>query len=123
MRILVGFWNGFTTYIAETYARNANNLAVLSNFRFGTVLEDRYAMLLPVSGNDHNAREALNNEVEGLFPDIDQSTVRRKIKRARVIYEIFNEIGVDKIYRISFSASFFSELRREDIGNIISICC
>ena len=106
MRILVGFWNGFTTYIAETYARNANNLAVLSNFRFGTVLEDRYAMLLPVSGNDHNAREALNNEVEGLFPDIDQSTVRRKIKRARVIYEIFNEIGVDKVQYIESSPIF-----------------
>ncbi|CAG8705584.1 16543_t:CDS:1 [Funneliformis mosseae] len=107
---------------AETNARDANHLAISSNFRFGTVLENRYAMLLPASGNDHNAREALNNEVEGLFPDINQSIVRRKIKRARVIYEIFNEIGVDKIYRITLPVSFFSELRREDIDNIISSC-
>ncbi|CAI2191304.1 4904_t:CDS:2 [Funneliformis geosporum] len=107
---------------AETNARNANHIAVSSNYRFGVVLEDRYGMLVQVTGNDHNAREALNSEVEGLFPNIDQSTVRRKIKRARVIYEIFNEIGVDKIYRISSSVSFFSELRREDIGNIISSC-
>jgi len=104
---------------AETNARDANHLTILSNFRFGTVLEDRYVMLLPASGNDHNAREALNSEVEGLFPDINQYIVRRKIKRARVIYEILNEIGVDKICRITLPVSFFSELRREDI---ISSC-
>ena len=107
---------------AETNARNANHLAVLSNLRFGEVLVDRHGMLVQVTGNDHNAREALNSEVEGLFPNIDQTTVRRKIKRARVIYEIFNEIGIDKIYRITLPVFFFSELRRKDIDNIILSC-
>ncbi|GBC03516.1 hypothetical protein RclHR1_05170006 [Rhizophagus clarus] len=42
-----------------------------------------------------------------------------KIKRARAIYEIF---GVDKIYRITLPVSFFSELRREEMDNIILSC-
>ncbi len=79
-------------------------------------------MLVQVTGNDYNAQEALNSEVESLFSNIDQTTVHRKIKRTCVIYEIFNEIEINKIYRIILPISFFSELRREDIDNIISSC-
>ena len=80
-------------------------------------------MLVSAAGNDRNAREALNSKVEGLFPNIERLAVHRKIKRAWIIYEIFNEIGKDKICRIrSFTTSFFSELRREEIDNIKSSC-
>ncbi|CAB5376078.1 unnamed protein product [Rhizophagus irregularis] len=42
--------------------------------------------LLSENGNDHNARVALNREIEALFPSASSRGVLRKISRARNVY-------------------------------------
>lgn len=108
---------------AEVDANNAFHHAVLAIFRFGEAIDHRYITLLSVNGNDHNARVALNREIEAIFPSASSRNVLRKISRARNVYEIFRAVGPDKIARIrSVSLPFFSELRSRDIDAIKVAC-
>ncbi|RGB24833.1 hypothetical protein C1646_676071 [Rhizophagus diaphanus] len=58
-----------------------------------------------VNGNDHNARVALNREIEALFSSASSRNVLRKISRARNIYEIFRAIDLLNVVMISRSWS------------------
>jgi hypothetical protein len=108
---------------AEVNANKAFHLAVSTIFRFGEAIKDRYTTLLSENGNDHNARVALNREIEALFPNASSRRVLGKISRARNVYEIFSAVGPDKITRIrSVSLPFFSELRSQDIDAIKAAC-
>lgn len=108
---------------AEVNANKAFHLAVSAIFRFGEAIKDRYTTLLSENGNDHNARVALNREIEALFPNASSRRVLGKISRARNVYEIFSAVGPDKIARIrSVSLPFFSELRSQDIDAIKTAC-
>ncbi|CAB4487971.1 unnamed protein product [Rhizophagus irregularis] len=55
-------------------------------FSFGEAIKDMYMALLSENGNDHNARVALNREIEALFPSASSRGVLRKISRARNVY-------------------------------------
>ncbi|CAB5185002.1 unnamed protein product [Rhizophagus irregularis] len=100
---------------AEVNANNAFHLAVSTIFRFGEAIKDMYMALLSENGNDHNARVALNREIEALFPSASSRGVLRKISRARNVYEIFSAFGPEKISRIrSVQLSFF--FRIEESG-------
>ncbi|RIA90147.1 hypothetical protein C1645_770673 [Glomus cerebriforme] len=113
----------FESERAEVNANNAFHLAVSTIFRFGEAIKDMYMALLSENGNDHNARVALNREIEALFPSASSRGVLRKISRVRNVYEIFSAVGPEKISRIrSVQLSFFSELRSRDIDAIKVAC-
>ncbi|CAB4376720.1 unnamed protein product [Rhizophagus irregularis] len=76
----------FESERAEVNANNAFHLAVSTIFRFGEAIKDMYMALLSENGNNHNARVALNREIEALFPSASSRGVLRKISRARNVY-------------------------------------
>ncbi|CAG8732109.1 21749_t:CDS:2, partial [Rhizophagus irregularis] len=76
----------FESERAEVNANNAFHLVVSTIFCFGEAIKDMYMALLSENGNDHNARVALNREIEALFPSASSRGVLRKISRARNVY-------------------------------------
>ncbi|CAG8526550.1 15939_t:CDS:1 [Acaulospora colombiana] len=87
-------------------------------FEFGKALKDRLDGL--IEKRFVNARETLNKEVLRNFPaGTSLNFAKRKMEKARKIYDLFSVIGVSKIQRIrSFSADAISSLTKDEIGYI-----
>ena len=66
-------------------------------FQFGKVLSRQLAILLQ-SNSLQTAHTILNEEVKKKLPEnVNKGIVRKRTDTARKIYDIFNEIGEDKI--------------------------
>ena len=89
-------------------------------FQFGKALSRRLAILLQ-SNPPQTAHTILNEEVKEKLPgNVNKGMVRKRTDTARKIYDIFNEIGEDKIRRIkSFTPYSFSDLTRSEVTYII----
>ncbi len=106
--------------IAETNGDKANRDLVHFYFQFGKALSRRLAILLQ-SNPPQTAHTILNEEVkEKLLGNVNKDMVRKRTDTARKIYDIFNEIGEDKIRRIKFFTPYsFSDLTRSEVTYII----
>nr|CAG8622833.1 7425_t:CDS:2 [Entrophospora candida] len=70
--------------------------------------------------NDQMARTQIYNEMEPYLPGIKREYLRKKTQKARNIYTLFKEIGIDKIKQITYSADAISSLTGVQIQNIIN---
>ncbi|CAH1769012.1 10780_t:CDS:1 [Entrophospora sp. SA101] len=70
--------------------------------------------------NDQMARTQIYNEMEPYLPGIKREYLRMKTHKARNVYTLFKEIGIDKIKQITYSADAISSLTGVQIRNIIN---
>ena len=71
--------------------------------------------------NDQMARTQIYNEMEPFLPGIKREYLRKKTQKARNIYTLFKEIGIDKIKQVTYSADAISSLTGVQIQNIIKL--
>ncbi|KAF0419083.1 hypothetical protein F8M41_007190 [Gigaspora margarita] len=67
------------------------------------------------------ARTQIYNEMEPFLPGIKREYLRKKTQKARNIYTLFKEIGIDKIKQVTYSADAISSLTGVQIQNIIKL--
>ncbi|CAJ0751817.1 19445_t:CDS:1, partial [Entrophospora sp. SA101] len=67
------------------------------------------------------ARDKVDKEVKEQLPkEVTDTTRWKQTERARKIYDLFDEIGIDKIQRVkSYSALAISKLSWENIDYIV----
>ncbi|RGB42491.1 hypothetical protein C1646_683403 [Rhizophagus diaphanus] len=71
--------------------------------------------------NGQQAMTQVYNEVKAHLPDITMANLRKKTQKARVIYKLFVNIGVEKIKRIkTYNADALSRLTDTQINSIIA---
>jgi len=68
--------------------------------------------------DDQSARTIVYNEIKSLLPDITDVNLRKITSRAKKVYILYEEIGIDKISQITYSA--ISSLKDIQIQNIIN---
>ncbi|CAH1770921.1 3481_t:CDS:1, partial [Entrophospora sp. SA101] len=71
--------------------------------------------------NDQMARTQIYNEMVPFLPGIKREYLRKKTQKARNIYTLFKEIGIDKIKQVTYSADAISSLTGVQIQNIIKL--
>ncbi len=71
--------------------------------------------------NDQMARTQIYNEMIPFLPGIKREYLRKKTQKARNIYTLFKEIGIDKIKQVTYSADAISSLTGVQIQNIIKL--
>lgn len=65
---------------------------------------------------EHRAQRKLNEEVaEQLSNNLSRNAIKKRVERARKIYDLFSNIGVDKIQRVSYSALRIFKLDWDEI--------
>ena len=67
------------------------------------------------------ARTQIYNEMEPFLLDIKREYLHKKTQKARNIYTLFKEIGIDKIKQVTYSADAISSLTGVQIQNIIKL--
>ena len=69
---------------------------------------------------EHKAQRMLTKEVTKQLPsDLSKNTIEKRIERARKVYDLFSNIGYDKIQRVkTFSASHIYRLSWDDIDTL-----
>ncbi|CAG8786035.1 16254_t:CDS:2, partial [Gigaspora margarita] len=70
--------------------------------------------------DDQTARTLVYNEIKTLLPDITDVNLRQKTFRAKKIYILLTEIGVEKVRAVTCSASAISGLTNSQIQDIIN---
>ncbi|CAH1769217.1 190_t:CDS:1, partial [Entrophospora sp. SA101] len=106
----------------EKDATRGNQKEILSWYRFGELHENKVRYIL---ANEHvtdkTARSRVYKEVSSHLPNVTADNLRKKTYKARNIYRLFNDIGVDKINLIkSYSADSISRLSIPQIKAIIN---
>ncbi|CAG8783025.1 10023_t:CDS:2, partial [Racocetra persica] len=90
---------------------NPENRTNLYYFKLGKALQNRLEDL--IEKKHKNARELLNTEVSGHFTaGID---FKKEISKAQKVYEIFNDIGEDRIHRVRATPTTISSLTKDDL--------
>ncbi|GES73759.1 hypothetical protein GLOIN_2v515277 [Rhizophagus clarus] len=83
---------------------------IKSYFNFGKALDDCFNYYKK-DNPKRTAQALVNKKVWEQLPNVSDDALRKKKERALKIFELFNEIGEDKIQKIkSFSASSISKL-------------
>ncbi|CAG8844333.1 17079_t:CDS:1, partial [Gigaspora margarita] len=106
---------------SEDINKKTSQDVILSYFHFGKALEDRFNHYRKTNPK-RTAQGLVNNEVRTQLPEIVSESLLRKTKeRAQKIYDIFNEIGIDKIQRIrSFTATTIANISQDDIDFVLA---
>lgn len=99
---------------------------IINYLFFGEGLEKRLVQYNHLE--EHEARKKINIEVKDQLPkEVSKAAVRKKIERARKIYDLFFRITDDKNQRIeyikrikTFTASSISKLSSENIEYVAS---
>jgi hypothetical protein len=122
------------TSVGENLARlyrlasAAEDRVVLSNqdemrgwYKYGEEFENRVSEVSRSKGiTDKTARSHVYKEIMPHLSGIKQGNLRTKTHKARNIYRLFKEIGVDKIRSVkSYSADFVSSLTVAQIDSIM----
>ncbi|CAG8673060.1 7016_t:CDS:1, partial [Acaulospora morrowiae] len=91
------------------------NQTISCYYKFGKALKDRLDEF--IEKKHVNARETLSKEVCGNFPPgTSPNLVKKKMEKARKIYDLFSVIGENKIQRVrSFSVDAISSLTKDEI--------
>ncbi|CAG8678059.1 3305_t:CDS:2 [Gigaspora margarita] len=105
---------------AETENEIINREVITSYYLFGKALEDKYDHYKK-NNPKRTAQALVNKEIKSQLPNsVSDDLLRKKKERAHKIYELFTEIGVDKIQRIkSITASSISKLSQDEIEAIL----
>lgn len=114
----VDLYNNIT--YAETQNEIINQDIVTSYYLFGKALIDRYEYYKS-NNPKHTAQALVNKEISKQLPSTISNTLLRKRKeRAQKIYNLFSEIGENKIqYLKSISALSISKLSQDEIDTIL----
>ena len=106
---------------AEDASKKTAQDLILRYFHFGKALKDRYNFFRKTNPK-RTSQGLVNNEVRKQIPEsVSQSLLRKTKERAQKIYDLFNEIGVDKIKRIqSFTAVTLSSISQDDIDYVLA---
>ncbi|KAF0490022.1 hypothetical protein F8M41_022009 [Gigaspora margarita] len=91
----VNLYNNITN--AETQNEIINQDIVTSYYLFGKALEEKYNHYKK-NNPKHTAQALVNKEVRSQLPNsVSNDLLQKKKERAQKIYELFTEIGVNKI--------------------------
>ncbi|CAG8697495.1 11587_t:CDS:1 [Racocetra fulgida] len=95
---------------------------IISWYRYGENHEIKIReMMLNNSLSERAVQSKLYKEILVFLPNIKQSHLRKKTEKANKVYDLFRQIGVDKIECITtFSADKISRFTRNDIQTIIN---
>jgi hypothetical protein len=107
---------------AETQNDSASQKVLFCYFQFGKKIAERLDYYKNEKKyRDRMAQSKVDKEIKEQLPEGVTDTTRwKQTERARKIYELFLEIGVDKIQRVkSYSALTISKLSWEKIDYII----
>ncbi|CAJ0847205.1 14447_t:CDS:1 [Entrophospora sp. SA101] len=104
---------------AEGRIGNVNQEIIKCYFTFGKKLEERLTEYKGTN-KERRAQRKLFEEIEKqLPPDLSKNAIEKRIERARKIYDLFSNIGEDKIQRVkSYSALRISKLSWDEIDAI-----
>jgi hypothetical protein len=102
-------------------ASRAGRQEILDLYRYGEVHKNKiYKILSDERITEKTARSRLYKAIIRHLPGITMENLRKKTQKARNIYRLFREIGVDKIRRIkSYSADAISSFTGVQIQIII----
>ncbi|KAF0552455.1 hypothetical protein F8M41_021773 [Gigaspora margarita] len=105
---------------AETQNEIINQEVITTYYLFGKALIDRYEYY-KTNNPKHTAQALVNKEISEQLPTTISNTLLRKRKeRAQKIYNLFSEIGENKIQHIkSISALSISKLSQDEIDTIL----
>ncbi|CAG8634109.1 30058_t:CDS:1, partial [Gigaspora margarita] len=114
----VDLYNNITH--AETENEIINREVITSYYLFGKALEDKYNHYKK-NNPKCTAQALVNKEVRLQLPNsVSDDLLRKKKERAQKIYELFTEIGVDKIQHVkSITVSSISKLSQDEIDAIL----
>ncbi|RIA96146.1 hypothetical protein C1645_755849 [Glomus cerebriforme] len=107
---------------AETQNDTASQNVLICYFQFGKKISERLDYYKNEKKyRDRMAQNKVDKEIKEQLPEEVNDTTRwKQTERARKIYDLFFEIGVDKIQRVkSFSALTISKLSWEKIDYIV----
>ncbi|CAG8662889.1 3573_t:CDS:1, partial [Ambispora gerdemannii] len=103
----------------EEISKQTIQEVILHYFYFGKALEERFNHYK--KNNPKRTVQGLVNEVRIQLPSLSPSLLRKTKEWAQKIYDLFNEIGVDKIKRIqSFTAVTLSSIFQDDIDYVLA---
>ncbi|CAG8700104.1 8070_t:CDS:1, partial [Ambispora gerdemannii] len=104
----------------EEISKKTIQEVILHYFYFGKALVERFNHYKK-NNPKRTAQGLINNEVRIQLPSVSQSMLRKTKERAQKIYDLFNEIGVDKIARIqSFTSVTLSSISQDDIDYVLA---
>jgi hypothetical protein len=106
---------------AEDASKKTAQDLILRYFHFGRALKDRYDFFRR-SNPKRTSQGLVNNEVRKQIPEsVNENLLRKTKERAQKIYEMFSELGVDKIKRIkTFTVSTLTHISQEDIDYVLA---
>ncbi|CAG8843056.1 14436_t:CDS:1, partial [Gigaspora margarita] len=115
----VDLYNNITH--AETQNEIINQEVITTYYLFNKALEEKYDYYIKKNNPKRTAQALVNKEVRSQLPNsVSDDLLRKKKERAQKIYELFTEIGVDKIQRVkSITALSISKLSQDEIDAIL----
>ncbi len=106
---------------AEDASKKTVQDLILRYFHFGKALKDRYNFFRKTNPK-RTSQGLVNNEVRKQIPEsVSESLLRKTKERAQKIYDMFSELGIDKIKRIkTFTVSTLTHISQEDIDYVLA---
>ena len=102
-------------------AMKARRKEILCWYCYYKAYENRVRNVKSKNGIDNKlARTLVYSEIKLLLPDITDVNLRKITFRTKKIYILFDEIGINRIQIISYSASAISNLSVNQIQDIIN---
>jgi flagellar hook-basal body complex protein FliE len=114
---LTDLYNAIIT--AEKENSGTNQEVIKGYYLFGEQIENMFDNLKSTYRERKAQRELVAEVTKQLPSDLSKNSIEKRIERARKIYDLFSNIGYDKIMRIkTFFASQIYKLSWEDIDII-----
>ncbi|GBC10812.1 hypothetical protein RclHR1_09920010 [Rhizophagus clarus] len=107
---------------AEDASKKTAQDLIFRYFHFGKALKDRYNFFQKTNPK-RTSQGLVNNEVRKQIPvSVSESLLRKTKERAQKIYDMFSELGIDKIKQIkTFTISTLTHISQEDIDYILAM--
>ncbi|CAG8693800.1 15614_t:CDS:10, partial [Gigaspora margarita] len=107
---------------AETQNEIINQEVITSYYLLGKALENRYDYYKK-SNPKQTAQALVNNDIRSQLPNsVSDNLLRKKKEWALKIYDLFSEIGIEKIQRVkSLTVSSISNLSQDEIDQILNL--
>jgi hypothetical protein len=94
---------------------------ILRYFHFGKALADRYEYYRRTHPK-RTSQGLINDEVRKQIPEsVSEDLLRKTKERAQKIFDLFNELGIDRIKRIrTFTATTLASMSQDDIDYVLA---
>jgi hypothetical protein len=111
---------------AEAHSKNKGRELISSKqevircyYKFGQVMSTRLEELKKIHPNkihpNKSSRNILSREIKKKLNDVSSRVIKKRIRTARIIYEIFSVVGYEKIRLTTFTASSIGTFTDDDI--------